>query len=75
MEIVKNFNYFGITLDHRLNFTEHSNNIQKKVNQFTAFFYRLLLKVPHTIRVNKTYVQQVIQYGDLVYCKKHPTAY
>ena len=68
-ESVKSFNYLGIILDHRLNFFEHSNIIQKKLNQFTAVFYRLrkFLKVLHMIIVYKTYVQPIIQYGVLAY--------
>ena len=69
IENVKSFKYLGIILDQRLNFSEHSNIIQKKLNQFTAMFYRLrkFLKVSQKIRVYKTYVQPMIQYGVLAY--------
>ena len=66
---VKSFKYLGIILNHRLNFSEHSNIIQKKLNQFTAMFYRLrkFLKVSHMIRVYRTYVQPILQYRVLAY--------
>ena len=69
IENVNHFKYLGIILDHRLSFSEHSNIIQKKLNQFTAMFYRLrkFLKVSHMIRVYKTYVQPIIQYGVIAY--------
>ena len=69
IENVNSFKYLGIILDHRLSFSEHSNIIQKKLNQFIAMFYRLrkFLKVSHMIRVYKTYVQPIIQYGVIAY--------
>ena len=69
IENVNSFKYLGIILDHRLSFSEHSNIIQKKLNHFTAMFYRLrkFLKVSHMIRVYKTYVQPIIQYGVIAY--------
>ena len=69
VENVKSFKYLAINLDHHLSFSEHSTIIQKKLNQFTALFYRLrkFLKVSHMIRVYKIYVQPITQYGVLAY--------
>ena len=68
-ENVKSFKFLGIILEQRLNFSEDSNIIQKKMNQFTARFYRLrkFLKVSQLIRDYNTYVQPIIQYGVQAY--------
>ena len=60
IENVKSLKYLGIILDHRLSFAEHINIIQKKMNQFTSMLYRLrkFLKVPHMIKIFKTYDSQ-----------------
>ena len=53
-ENVKNFKYLGIILDQRLNFFEHSNIIQKKLNRLLNCYVLSAEEIPKSIANDKS---------------------
>ena len=60
--------YLGVTIQSKLNWKPHINNIAKKANNVRAFLQRNLSKCPRPVKEQayKTYVRPILEYASTV---------
>ena len=65
LESVNSAKYLGVTLDTKLNFSEHIQDITKKANNTRQFLQRTLSGCDRTTKSHcyKTYVRPILEYG------------
>ena len=61
--------YLGVTIQSKLNWKPHINNITKKANNIRAFLQRNLSKCPRPVKEQayKTYVRPILEYASTVW--------
>ena len=57
--------YLGVTLDHRLNFSQHVKDVCSKISKTSGIFYRLKFYVPTKILITLYYS---LVYPYFIYC-------
>ena len=63
--------HLGISLDSKLNFDEHSRNIQSKVNRIAGIIRSLQNVLPRSalLTIYKSFARPHLDYGDAIYDK------
>ena len=66
---VKNTKYLGVTIDHKLSWNTHIDNITKKANSTRAFLQRNTKSCPVNIKAKcyTTYVRPTLEYASTVW--------
>ena len=69
LNTVDKTNYLGVTIQSKLNWKPHINNITKKANNVRAFLQRNLSKCPRPVKEQayKTYVRPILEYASTVW--------
>lgn len=69
LELVNRYNYLGVIMDNDLSFLPHFNKIISSCNQklFTLSKIRKYITQPIAIRLYKTLILPIIDYGDVFY--------
>ena len=69
IEEKQSFKYLGITIDNELRFSKHSKHVVTKILSHCSFFYKLrnVLRESQMVKAFRTYIQPIVQYGDLIY--------
>ena len=63
------FKYLGITIDNKLTFGEHVNDILKKLAKFNGMMYKAKNYFPKTclLKMCNSFIKPIISYGILIY--------
>ena len=74
IEYVTSFKYLGVTIDNKLNWTEHINNVSKKATNIMAQCRRMMGKTwglkPYICRwMYMSLIRPIIAYGSIVWIK------
>ena len=66
---VSDAKYLGVTINSKLNWTSHINNITKKAHGTRAFLQRNLYSAPHAVKKNayKTFVRPSVEFCSTVW--------
>ena len=69
LNIVDRTKYLGVTIQSKLNWKPHINNITKKANNIIAFLQRNLSRCPRPVKEQayKTYVRPILEYAFTVW--------
>jgi len=69
LKLVPSAKYLGVTIDSKLNFNEHVNNICKKANATRAFVHRNTRSCPMKVKAlaYKTFVRPQLEYASSVW--------
>jgi hypothetical protein len=75
IEKVTNCKYLGLTIDEKLNWDTHINNVYNKIIKFTSIFYKMRSKLPSKILKDLyfAFVYPHIVYGIELYANTHIT--
>ncbi len=69
LNTVETTKYLGVTIQSKLNWKPHINNITKKANNIRAFLQRNLSRCPRPVKEQayKTYVRPILEYASTVW--------
>jgi len=70
LKTVPSAKYLGLTIDSKLNYNEHINNICKKANSTRAFIHRNTRNCPHQVKAAAytSFVRPQLEYASTVWC-------
>jgi hypothetical protein len=69
IELVENYKYLGVELDHKLSFKSHISSVVSRLNQLRGIIYanRRLLTIPICAKLIDTLAMPVINFCDTIY--------
>ena len=72
---VEHAKYLGVTIDQKLNWHEHINNVVKKGNSVLGFLRRNLTNCPIAVKSScyQTYLRPVLEYASVVWSPHYQT--
>ena len=73
LSVASSAKYLGVTIDSKLNWNEHYNNICSKANSTLAFIQRNTSSCPKNVKIKcfKTFVRPILEYGCCVWDPQH----